>query len=452
MDAITPHDLSDALGELALDLRWTWSHEADALWERIDAEAWSRTRNPWTILQDISAERLRALAADCSFVGELERLARARQAYLETPGWFASAHGPAALSGVAYFSMEFGLGEGLPLYAGGLGILAGDFLKTASDLGMPVIGIGLLYQEGYFRQIIDAAGAQHEAYPFNDPGSMPIQPAKGPDGAWLHIRLDLPGRTVQLRVWQALVGRVRLYLLDANDPLNSPADRGITGKLYDAGSEIRLLQEIVLGVAGWRVVEALVPEVEICHMNEGHAAFAVLERARAYMRRSGLSFWEALWATRPGNLFTTHTPVAAGFDRFPADLLAKYARYLESFLAEAGIEADEILALGRSHPDTGEPFNMAYLAMRGSLASFGVSRSARWRQPEDLPAPLSALAGDRGTGRLRNQWRACSELGLAGSRRFVDRRLRQGALARHAGCTSRSGLQSFRRTTVEDGR
>ena len=378
MPASPTHDLPaglEALAELALDLRWTWSHEADTLWERVDAEAWSRTRNPWVILQDISAERLRVLAADGSFVAEIERLTRTRQAYLEAPSWFSSAHGTAALSGVAYFSMEFGLGEGLPLYAGGLGILAGDYLKTASDLGLPVIGVGLLYQEGYFRQIIDAAGAQHEAYPFNDPGSMPIEPAQGPDGAWLHIRLDLPGRTVSLRVWRALVGRVKLYLLDANDPLNSPADRGITGKLYDAGTEIRISQEVVLGVAGWRAVEALSPEVKICHLNEGHAAFAVLERARAYMRRSGLSFREALWATRAGNLFTTHTPVEAGFDRFPADALGKYARYVEGFLAEAGLELGEFLALGRAHADDGnEPFNMAYLATRGSLLTFGVSR------------------------------------------------------------------------------
>src|SRR5271169_3561194 len=365
----------EPLSELALDLRWTWSHEADALWERVDAEAWSRTRNPWIILQDISAERLRALAADRSFVAELERLASTRQAYLDTPWWFSSAHGTAALSGIAYFSMEFGIGEGLPLYAGGLGILAGDFLKTASDLGIPVIGVGLLYQEGYFRQIIDAAGAQHEAYPFNDPGSLPIELVPGPDGAWLRIALDLPGRPVSFRVWQARVGRGRLYLLDANDPRNSPADRGITGKLYDAGSEIRISQEVVLGVAGWRVVEALAPEVEICHLNEGHAAFAVLERARAYMRRSGLSFREALWATRAGNLFTTHTPVEAGFDRFPADALAKYAHYVEGFLAEAGIVLDEFLALGRAGPDDGnEPFNMAYLAVRGSMLTFGVSR------------------------------------------------------------------------------
>ena len=374
MDALAARDPSDALSELALDLRWTWSHEADALWQRLDAQAWAGTQNPWIILQDISAEWLQALSNDRSFVGELERLTRARQDYLETPGWFASTHGSAAFSAVAYFSMEFGLGEALPLYAGGLGILAGDFLKTASDLGLPMIGIGLLYQEGYFRQIIGASGEQQEAYPFNDPGSLPIRPAKGTDGAWLHIRLELPGRPLQLRVWQAVVGRIRLYLLDANDPINSAADRGITAKLYDAGTEIRLLQEIVLGVGGWQVVEAVAPQVEICHMNEGHAAFAVLERARSYMQRSGLSFWEALWATRPGNLFTTHTPVAAGFDRFPPDLLTKYALYFESFLARTGIELGEMLALGRGHPDNGEPFNMAYLALRGSLATFGVSR------------------------------------------------------------------------------
>jgi Carbohydrate phosphorylase len=182
-------------------------------------------------------------------------------------------------------------------------------------------------------------------------------------------------RAVELRVWQALVGRVRLYLLDANDAFNSAADRGITGKLYDAGSEIRILQEVVLGVAGWRTVERLHPEVEICHLNEGHAAFAVLERVRAAMRRSGLSFWEALWATRAGNLFTTHTPVAAGLDRFPPALFAKYGRYLEDFLAEAGISLEELIGLGRIGPDDGsEPFNMAYLAIRGSMQSCGVSR------------------------------------------------------------------------------
>ena len=371
-------DLSAGLGplaDLALDLRWTWSHEADALWERIDAEVWVRTQNPWTILQDISTKRLQALVADPSFRAELDRLAQARRAYLDAPNWFSDAHGSTAVGGVAYFSMEFGLGEGLPLYAGGLGILAGDFLKTASDLGIPVVGIGLLYQEGYFRQIIDAGGGQREAYPYNDPGSLPIQPVQDDRGGWLHVSLDLPGRSLRLRVWQAGVGRVRLYLLDANDPLNGAADRGITGKLYDADSEIRMLQEIVLGVGGWRTVETLAPEVEICHLNEGHAAFAVIERARSYMRRSGLSFSEALWATRAGNVFTTHTSVPAGFDRFAPELFDKYVRYLGGSSAKVDVSSEDVLRLGRSNGrDDSEPFNMAHLAVRGSMQSFGVSR------------------------------------------------------------------------------
>jgi len=378
MPATPTRDLPDGLeplADLALDLRWTWSHEADALWERVDAEVWGRSQNPWTILKDISTERLRVLAADRSFRAELDRVAQARQAYLDAPSWFSDAHGSTALGGVAYFSMEFGLGEGLPLYAGGLGILAGDFLKTASDLGIPVVGIGLLYQEGYFRQIIDAAGGQREAYPYNDPGSLPIQPVQDDRGGWLHIGLDLPGRSLRLRVWQAGVGRVRLYLLDANDPLNSSADRGITGKLYDADSEIRILQEIVLGVGGWRIVETLAPEVEICHLNEGHAAFAVIERAQAHMRRSGLSFPEALWATRAGNVFTTHTSVPAGFDHFSPELFDKYTRYLGGSLAEAPVSSEDISRLGRNNSgDSGEAFNMAHLAVRGSMQSFGVSR------------------------------------------------------------------------------
>jgi glycogen phosphorylase len=378
MPGFLPRDLPEPitiLGELALDLRWTWTREADALWRRIDEELWTRTRNPWVILQSMSDESLCALAIDRSFTSELDRLARARTSHLEHPGWFASKCGSAKLTGVAYFSMEFGLGEALPLYAGGLGILAGDYLKTASDLGLPVIGIGLLYQEGYFRQIIDGTGWQQEAYPFNDPGSMPIRPALGPNGAWLHVTLELPGRAVRLRVWQATVGRVPLYLLDANGPSNAPTDRGITAKLYEAGSEIRLLQEIVLGIAGWRVVEAVAPDTEICHLNEGHAAFVVFERARSHMRRFGLSFWEAVWATRAGNVFTTHTPVAAGFDQFPAELIAAHSDQLAGLVDAAGITMDEFLALGRSAAaDHTEPFNMAYLAMRGSLLTIGVSR------------------------------------------------------------------------------
>jgi glycogen phosphorylase len=370
-------DLPDglaALGDLALDLRWTWSHEADALWQRVDADSWEQSFNPWTLLQDISPARIRALAADPTFTADLERLAEARRAYLSAPGWFGSTYGDGTLNRVAYFSMEFGVGEALPLYAGGLGVLAGDYLKTASDLGVPVIGIGLLYSEGYFRQIIDAAGWQQEAYPSNDPGSLPIQPAVGPDGARLRIAIELPGRRLILRVWRAQIGRVTLYLLDANDPINRPADRAITERLYNANSEIQLLQAIVLGVAGWRVVEAIAPDTEICHLNEGHAALVAIERARAFQRRSGLSFWEAFWATRAGNVFTTHTPLDTGFSRFSASLVASYTRHLDGFLDELGVPLSDLLALGRIDPsDAAEPFNMAYLAMRGSARSIGVS-------------------------------------------------------------------------------
>ena len=360
-----------ALQDLALDLRWTWSHRADALWERVDSELWDRTRNPWTMLADVSATRLTELAADEPFLAHLDELAAERRAYLEGAGWFASSYGSAALGGVAYFSMEFGLGEALPLYAGGLGVLAGDFLKTASDLGVPVIGIGLLFQEGYFRQMIDANGWQQEAYPYNEPATMPVQLMTAHDGGRLRITIELPGRILRLRVWRASVGRTSLYLLDSNDPLNSPVDRGITGKLYGGGSEMRLVQEIALGIGGWRLVEAIHPEVDVCHINEGHAAFAVLERARSLASRMGISFPAAVWATRAGNVFTTHTPVTAGFDRFPLELLGQY----RPSLTDAGIEPAYVLALGRADEegDAG-PLSMACLAARGALSSFGVSR------------------------------------------------------------------------------
>lgn len=318
-----PREIS-ALGDLALDLRWTWSYEADGLWERLDEEAWNWTHNPWILLQDISEQRLGELAGDRSFTEELARLAAMRQNYLTRRTWFESTYGAGQLGGVAYFCMEFGLGKALPLYAGGLGVLAGDFLKTASDLGVPVTGIGLLYQEGYFRQMIDASGWQQEAYPYNDPSSMPIQPVLSHAGGWLRIPLALPGRTLSVRVWQASIGRVKLYLLDTNDPVNELADRGITSKLYGGGTEMRLMQAIVLGVAGWRVIRALCPNTEVCHLNEGHTAFVVIERALEFASRSGLSFRDALWATRAGNIFTTHTPVAAAFDRYPAEFIRKY--------------------------------------------------------------------------------------------------------------------------------
>ena len=378
MHAFLPRELPaglEALADLALDLRWTWSHAGDQLWRTVDPETWERIENPWVIVQNASRQRLEQLAGDAKFRRELERLSNERRHYLETPGRFSEAHAGANVRNIAYFSMEFGLGEALPLYAGGLGILAGDYLKAASDLGMPLVGIGLLYQEGYFRQMVDAAGQQQAIYTYNDPTTLPIQPMLSPQGGWLRIGLEFPGRRVMLRVWQANVGRVTLYLLDSNDPLNSPADQGITGKLYGGGPEMRLIQEIVLGIGGWRLLETLNIEVDVCHLNEGHAAFAVLERARSYMKKTGMSFSEALWTTRAGNLFTTHTPVAAGFDRFSPELIAKYFPYFRNYLVDVGVPLNDIMALGRLNPDDDrEPFNMAYLAMRGCHIANGVSR------------------------------------------------------------------------------
>jgi len=365
----------ERLRDLASDLRWTWSHTADSLWRTVDPVIWERSDNPWFILQDVARDRLEQLATDAKFLDELGRLDDARQSYLREPGWFGETHPDKPLRRVAYFCMEFGLAEALPLYAGGLGVLAGDFLKASSDLGIPLVGVGLLYQEGFFRQMIDEAGRQQEVFPYNDPTTLPVEPVLTAGGEWLRVALAFPGRTLHVRVWQARVGRVTLYLLDTNDPLNSPIDRGITGKLYQGSTLVRFLQQVVLGIAGWRALVALGIEVDICHLNEGHAAFAIVERAREYMRRTGLSFAEALWVTRAGNVFTTHTPVDEAFDRLDVATVASFRPYVREYVAALGIEVGDLLALGRANPaDETEPFRPAYLAIRGSASVNGVSR------------------------------------------------------------------------------
>lgn len=377
-EAYLPRELPvvlSSLTDLALDLRWTWSHGADELWRRLAPSLWEQSENPWLLLQDVDEAALERAAADPDWMRRLGEVQLERRRHLEDPGWFGRTHAGGPLRRVAYFSMEFGLGEALPLYAGGLGVLAGDFLKGASDLGVPGVGVGLLYQEGYFRQMIDAAGDQVEVYPFDDPLSLPVQPALSPAGGWMHVKLEFPGRLLHLRVWQATVGRVLLLLLDSNDPLNAPADRGITGKLYGGGQEVRLLQELVLGIGGWRAVEALGLDPEVLHLNEGHAALALVERARRYGERHGLSFPEALWATRASNVFTTHTPVPAGMDRYPVELVRRYEPYFRTYVAAIGMTLPQMLALGRRDPDDAEePFNMAYLALRGCGRTNAVSR------------------------------------------------------------------------------
>jgi starch phosphorylase len=240
-------------------------------------------------------------------------------------------------------------------------------------LGVPVVGVGLLYQRGYFRQVIDKEGSQQELYPYNDPGQLPITPLRKPNGQWLRLEVVLPGYSVWLRAWQVQVGRVKLYLLDTNDAANFPAHRGITSELYGGGPELRLKQEIILGIGGWRLLRVLGIQPEVCHLNEGHAAFAVLERARNFMEDTGQPFETALAVTRAGNLFTTHTPVAAGFDRFAPALIEQYLGwYAQNRL---GVPIHDLLALGRQNAnDSSEYFNMAYLAIRGSGAVNGVSR------------------------------------------------------------------------------
>lgn len=363
------------LVDMALDLRWTWSHGADALWRQMDAALWEQTRNPWFVLGNVAQTCLQKLAGDAGFMRELRRVEGERRAYLAAPSWYEGDGARLAATPVVYFSMEFGLGEAIPLYAGGLGILAGDYLKAASDLGLPVTGIGILFQQGYSRQELDAAGQQHDVFPYNDPSTMPLQPARRADGSWLRIPLQLPGRKLWLRVWKAVVGRVSLYLLDGNDPLNSATDRGVTSRLYEWNTETRLFQEMILGIGGWGLAEALGLGDGIAHLNEGHAAFAVIERARRFMLREKASFVEALWATRAGNIFTTHTPVAAGFDRYPMEMIERFRGFLEIYASTLGMPLSELMALGRG--DAGnphEPVNLSYLAVRGSAFVNAVSR------------------------------------------------------------------------------
>ncbi|MGC1361780.1 MAG: alpha-glucan family phosphorylase [Silvibacterium sp.] len=363
----------DALAELALNLYWCWNHAADELWERLDPELWEGTQNPWVILRTVSKDKINSLLAQPEFRQRVDDLLRQNRESFSSNAWFQKKYPDAALTSVAYFSMEFMLSEALPIYSGGLGNVAGDQMKAASDLGVPVVGVGLLYGQGYFRQDFDSEGRQRALYPVNDPGQLPIRPLRRANGEWLRFEIQLPGSKIWLRCWEAFVGRTKLYLLDTNDFANSAAYRGITSELYGGDAEMRLEQEIVLGIGGWRLLREVGLQPEVCHLNEGHAAFAVLERARCYMEDHKKPFDLALNVTRAGNIFTTHTAVTAGFDRFDPELVRKYlSHYAQDELA---ISLENLLALGRQNPgNTSEAFNMAWLAVRGSGQINGVSK------------------------------------------------------------------------------
>jgi starch phosphorylase len=370
-----PSDMEgiNSLAGLALDLRWSWNHAADELWEQLDSDLWQLTHNPWIVLQTVSRDKLEKQLADSLFQKKMDDLIKTKELAVSNPAWFQETHPNAPLTCVAYFSMEYMLSEALPIYVGGLGNVAGDQLKSASDLGVPVVAVGLLYQQGYFRQEIDKHGTQQALFPYNDPGQLPISPLRLPNGEWLRLKISLSGYPVWLRTWQVQVGRLKLYLLDTNDATNLPIHRGITDELYGGGSEMRIKQEFILGIGGYKLLQALGIRPEVCHMNEGHAAFLILERASHFMKEKGTSFETALAVTRAGNMFTTHTAVAAGFDHFNPELMWQF--FGEYVKEQLNINFKDLMALGRQDPENdSESFNMAFLAIRGSGSVNGVSR------------------------------------------------------------------------------
>lgn len=365
----TALDGLDILIATAIDLSYTGDHLAEKIWRQLHPSLWEQTQSPWVILKTVSMQKLEEFLADPATHSILQDIQNRQE-----PGktWFEEKYPHSPLSHVVYFCMEFMLSESLPIYSGGLGNVAGDQLKAANDLGIPVTGIGLLYQQGYFRQVIGQDGTQQASYPYNDPDQLPIVPYRKSDGEWLRLQVDLPGYSLWLRIWEARIGKVRLLLLDSNDAANYPAHRSITSELYGGGQELRLQQEMILGICGWRLLEEVGIEPEVCHLNEGHSAFAILERARSLMDKRGITFWEALAINRAGNLFTTHTAVAAGFDLFEPQLMATY---MANYATSLGLTFKQLMGLGRLNPsDANEPFNMAYLSIRGSGAINAVSR------------------------------------------------------------------------------
>jgi len=367
-----PDSLSPLM-KIANNLWWVWNPEAVDLFRRMDHDLWSLTQhNPVKMLGLIDQDRLKRLQNDDVFLAHMERVSQSLDRYINMATWAQKDHPEFKKNKVAYFSMEFGIHECLPIYAGGLGILAGDHIKSASEVGLPLVGVGLIYRKGYFHQYLTHDGWQQEIYPENDFYNLPVSPVCDSSGARVKIELSIQGRTVVIQGWEAQVGRTPLYLLDTNIDENADEDRGITHQLYAPGLDIRIKQELVLGIGGIRFLNAIGINPAVCHMNEGHSAFLGLERIRLLVENPGLKFNEALEAVKAGSIFTTHTPVPAGIDLFPADMVRSY---LGSYAESLGISIDDILALGRQNPqDSHEPLSMAVLAIRLSGHRNGVSK------------------------------------------------------------------------------
>ena len=360
------------LRTLAYNIYWAWHVEAISLFRRIDRDLWESVgHNPVRLLGDVRQQRLAELATDEGFLAHLRRVKEQFEEYCSRETYVQRACRDQQLQ-VAYFSAEFGLTECIPIYSGGLGMLAGDHLKSASDLGLKLAGVGLLYQKGYFRQFLNADGWQQELYPENDFSNMPLTLCRDDEGQPVQIEVAYPKGPVHAYVWRVDVGRITLYLLDTNNPLNSrQEDRDITDQLYGGDNEMRVRQEIMLGIGGLRALRALGIEPNVCHMNEGHAAFLGLERIRVLMADEGLTFEQARESSAAGNIFTTHTPVPAGHDRFTPEVME---RYFASYYPQLGLDSKRFLALGREKPgQEGELFCMTVLALNLVAHSNGVS-------------------------------------------------------------------------------
>ncbi len=374
-DIELPREL-EQLYELAYNMWWTWNPEARALFASIDRARWARYRNPVQLLINIEPRQWYPLLESEDFLTRYRRVIRSFERYLEGPptgspgqesSWFARRHGEAASEVIAYFSMEYGLHQSLSIYSGGLGVLSGDHCKAASDLGIPLVAVGLLYRFGYFQQTLSAEGRQQHTYPEYDFTRLPVRPVASVSGREVSVSVRLPGRDVHAKLWLAQVGRIPLILLDTDVPENHPADRPITNQLYVSGREMRLLQEILLGFGGVRALAALGIEPTVWHMNEGHSAFLQLERLRREVA-AGRSAEEARPRISAGAIFTTHTPVPAGNEQFDDHLIRKYLR---SWCDEVGLEIGDLLTLGRNH---GEGFNLTALAIRHSSWANAVSK------------------------------------------------------------------------------
>jgi starch phosphorylase len=362
----------EPLIELARNLWWVWHPDAVELFRRLDRAAWEKVyHNPVKLLGTLSQKALQAAANDDGYLSHLKRVYAALQLHKGQHGWFAQNHSDKSKLLIAYFSAEFGLHESLPVYSGGLGVLAGDHLKSASEIGLPLVAIGLLYRSGYFQQYLTPDGWQQETYPELDFYNLPVEEMTHADGAAIRVRVDLPENAVFCKVWRAHVGRIPLYLLDTNLPENAPADREITGRLYGGGTEMRIKQEIVLGIGGTRALDALNLSPTVFHMNEGHSAFLALERIRVMLDHSPLTFDEARQQVMATNVFTTHTPVPAGIDMFPPDMMLKY---FKNYVPSLKLDEEGFLALGREDvTNKKQGFSMAVLAIRLADGINGVS-------------------------------------------------------------------------------